>query len=587
MSSVKAAGAAKLIAVGGGQTDRTGAAKLIAAVGEAARSGQPGTLLGSTQEDVAMCMRRVDMDRLQELVRLHRMGTGAREVARLINTSPNTERAYREALEREGLLAGPVEVLPELEVLKAAVLRAMPPATAPQNVSSIERYEPRIVELAKAGAGPKAIFDRLRLEEREFDGSFWAVRGVYRRWRKQRGVRAEDVAIPVETAAGDVAQVDFGYVGHLYDAATGRRRKAWVFVMVLAYSRLMFARVVFDQKIETWLRLHVEAFTALGGVPATIVPDNLKAAVVRAAFGVDGAASLNRSYRELARHYGFKVDPAPIYAPEKKGKVESGVKYVKGNFFVARDGDDVAETNAALVRWLDEIANARVHGTTHRRPAEVFAAEERAALLPLPARRFELVLWQEVRVHRDSHVAFDHRLYSVPWTLIGREKEQKLWLRATSHEVTIYADDARVATHDRRGGGPRSTRDEHLPPERSPWRHRSRAYWQERADRIAPEVGAYARELFDADDVLSMLRTVQSVVTHLEKFPRERAVAACLRAQHFGSKSYGVLKNILRQGLDLQPLPTTAPAPALASPRFARPIGELIHRNKENHDELH
>ncbi len=535
-----------------------------------------------------MCMRRVDMDRLQELVRLHRMGTGAREVARLLSMSPNTERTYREALEREGLLGGDAEQLPELDVLKAAVTRALPAAAPPQSVSSVERYEARIVELAKAGAGPKAIFDRLRLDERDFDGTFWAVRRVYRRWRKQRGVRAEDVAIPVETAAGEIAQVDFGYVGHLYDAASGRRRKAWVFVLVLAYSRLMFARVVFDQKLETWLRLHVEAFAAFGGVPRTIVPDNLKAAVVRAAFGVDGAASLNRSYRELARHYGFKVDPAPIYAPEKKGKVESGVKYVKGNFFVARDGDDAGETNAQLARWLDEIANARVHGTTHRRPAEVFAADERAALLPLPARKFESVVWQEARVHRDSHVAFDHRLYSVPWKLVG----QTVWLRATAREVTVYADDARVATHSRRGAGPRSTHDEHLPPERAPWRHRSRAYWEERADRIAPEVGAYARELFDADDVLSMLRTVQSVVTHLEKFPRERAIGACQRAQHYGSRSYGVLKNILRQGLDLAPLPTTQPAPPLASPRFARSIDELLHKNTpnldpENHDELH
>ena len=97
-----------------------------------------------------MCMRRVDMNRLQELVRLHRMGTGAREMARLVSMSPNTERAYREALARENLLAGPVEELPALEVLKAAVLRAMPTTTAPQNASSIERWEPRIVELAQA-----------------------------------------------------------------------------------------------------------------------------------------------------------------------------------------------------------------------------------------------------------------------------------------------------------------------------------------------------------------------------------------------------------------------------------------------------
>lgn len=113
-------------------------------------------------------------------------------------------------------------------------------------------------------------------------------------------------------------------------------RKAWVFVMVLAFSRRLVTRIVFDPKIESWLRLHVEAFAELGGAPSTIVPDHLKAAVIRAAFGVDGAASLNRSYRELARHYGIKIDPAPIDAPKKTGKVESSVKYAKSNFFEGR-----------------------------------------------------------------------------------------------------------------------------------------------------------------------------------------------------------------------------------------------------------
>ncbi len=98
-------------------------------------------------------------------------------------------------------------------------------------------------------------------------------------------------------------------------------RQAYVFVMVLGHSRHMVARLVFDQKVATWLQLHVEAFEELGGVPEVVVPDNLKTAVVRAAFGVGGATALNRSYRELARHYGFKVDPAPIYQPKKKGKV--------------------------------------------------------------------------------------------------------------------------------------------------------------------------------------------------------------------------------------------------------------------------
>lgn len=530
-----------------------------------------------------MSMRRVEMHRLEELVRLHRMGTGAREVARILGMSPNTERAYRQALEAEGLLAGPVDELATLDVLRAAVERQLPLAAPPQMVSMVApAVRDRIGELANKGLKPQAIFDRLRVEDPTFDTSFWSIRSVWRKWRKDRGVRAEDVAIPVETEPGEIAQVDFGYVGKLYDAASGVLRKAWVFVMVLAFSRRMVVRIVFDQKIETWLRLHVEAFAELGGVVGTMVPDNLKAAVIRAAFGVDGAASLNRSYRELARHYHLKIDPAPIYAPKKKGKVESAVKYVKRNFFVGRDSHDADDTKRALVTWVDEIANKRIHGTTHRRPIEMFA-EEREALQPLPERRFEIVTWYQARVHQDSHVSFGQRLYSAPWTLIGQE----LWLRATASAVVIYNDtDEIVATHERGGRQVRSTIDAHLPEDRAAWRHRSRPYWEQRADQIAPEVGAYARAVFDVDDTLSMLRTVQSIVTHLEKFPVERAIASCLRAHHFGSYTYGVIKNILRQGLDLRPITSTrTTSSALPAPRFARPIGELLHHTDEDSHE--
>ncbi len=529
-----------------------------------------------------MCMRRVEMHRLQELVRLHRMGTGAREVARMLRMSPNTERDYRRALEAEGLLAGPLDDLATLEVLRAAVERQLPLVAPPQMVSPIApEVRDKICELAKKKLKPQAIYDRLRLEDASFDASFWSVRGVWRKWRKDRGIAAEDVAIPVDTEAGEIAQVDFGYVGKLYDAVNGILRKAWAFVMVLAFSRRMVVRIVFDQKIETWLRLHVEAFAEIGGVVETVVPDNLKAAVIRAAFGVDGAASLNRSYRELAKHYNLKIDPAPIYAPKKKGKVESAVKYVKRNFFVGRDHNDADDTKRELQRWVDEIANKRIHGTTHRRPIDLFVEEE-GALKPLPERKLDFVIWHQARVHHDSHLSFEHRLYSAPWTLMNQE----LWLRVTASSVVIYnAAEEIVATHSRRGRGVRSTNDAHLPEERTAWRHRSRPYWEQRADKIAPEVGTYAREVFDSDDVLSMLRTVQSIVTHLEKFPVERAVATCLRAQHYGSHTYGVIKNILRQGLDLQPIASPPLGSPLPAPRFARPIGELLHRTDEDSHE--
>jgi transposase len=393
------------------------------------------------------------------------------------------------------------------------------------------------------------------------------------------------VVVPVETAPGEVAQVDFGYVGKIYDGVSENFRKAWVFVMVLGYSRLMWSPIVFDQKVETWLELHVRAFDALGGVPLVLVPDNLKSAVIRAAFAPSDEVGLNRSYRELARHYGCKIDPTPPRAPEKKGKVESGVKYVKRNYVKPLDlaAMEIEEVRAGLCRWQEEIANARVHGTTGRVPREVFEAEEKEILIALPKERFEKVVWKEAKVHRDCHVVFEKRLYSAPWRLVGK----RVWVRATTSSVFVYADEVRVATHARRGKSHRSTEESHLPEHRSDLRHRSRSYWEERADAIGAETGRYIREVFDSDEVLSQLRGVQAMVKMLEGYSRRRAEGACVRASFYGSYRYGSLKTILKEALDLQPLPT-AVVPVhgrLAKPRFARTAAELLNQLEVKGDE--
>ncbi len=225
------------------------------------------------------------MHRLQDLVRYHRLGTGAREIARLLGISPNTERRYRRALSAEGLLWGRPDALPELETLAGAVRQQLGEvAMPPQNTSSVREWKDNIETMLARGAAPKAIFDALRLDP-DFQGSLSAVKRLCARLQRERGPSAEDVAIPVEeTDPGEFAQVDFGYVGKLYDPLEGKARKAWVFVMVLSHSRHMWADIVFDQKATTWVDLHIRAFRALGGVPKIIIPDNLKAAVLRAAF---------------------------------------------------------------------------------------------------------------------------------------------------------------------------------------------------------------------------------------------------------------------------------------------------------------
>lgn len=528
------------------------------------------------------------MHRLQELVRLHRLGTPVREVARLLQMSPNTERRYRTCLSQAGLLDGPATETPELESLLSVVEQARPSATErpDHERSTVEPFREVVQELVAKGLLARAIYDRLRLQHgSEFQISYDAMKRFVRRLRAESGVSPDEVAIPVQTEPGDVAQVDFGFVGWLYDPRRGAMRKAWVFVMVLAYSRHIFAKVTFDQRAETWVQLHIEAFDFFGGAPQTLVPDNLKAAVVRCAFGVYDEPALNRTYRDLARHYGCKIDPTPPRAPKKKGKVESSVKYVKRNGLAGRDGQDIDEINPMLLVWCRDIAGQRIHGVTGRKPLEVFDATEQAHLAALPARRYEPTVWKQARVHQDSHVVFDRRLYSVPWRWLGRT----VWICATASSVAIFGDDVRIATHDRRSSGTHSTLESHLPEHRRDFRHRGREFWVARAERIGPETSALVAEVFDSDLVLSQLRAVQSIVTHLEGFPRSRAEATSQRARFFGTYDYRGIKAILAKGLDFEPLPQL-PLPMSGSterPRFARSAAELMASITEADDESH
>jgi len=519
---------------------------------------------------------RTDMHRLQDLIRLHRQGEGSRVIARQLRMGRDTIRHYLRALQEAGLLEGAASELPDLGPLREALAGQLPARPVPQHVSSLEAWRELIEAMHARRAGPRAIFDRLRLEHPDFPGSLSAIKRLCARLARERGVGPDDVAIPVETEPGALAQVDFTYVGKLYDPEQGVLRKCWAFLMTLGYSRHMYCQLVFDQKVETWVRLHVEAFESFGGVPRVIVPDNLKAAVIRAAFAADDDPAIQRTYRELARHYGFQIDPAPPRSPEKKGKVESNAKYLKGNFFAPRELEDVVRARVDLALWVREIAGQRVHGTTGLRPLAVFEAEERAALIPLPASRYEIVLWRRVQLHRDCHVQIDGSFYSAPWRLVGTE----LWARCTKSSVVLFQGDERLWSHRRVPRGKRSTVEGHLPEGRRDLRHRSSEHWLERANAIGPETLLLVEEVFGSDDVLLKLRAVQAIVTHLAKHPKERAEAASARARYYGCRSYVAIKNILRQGLDLEPLEQESRRWSKGS-RFARNPDDFQPRNQE------
>jgi transposase len=511
-----------------------------------------------------MANRRIGVNDLSELLRLLRGGESDRSIARLMRRHRETVRRYREWAAGQGLLEGPLPAEGELARRVAATLPGAPP---PQQISSLAGDVEVVAEMRARGMEVAAI--RARLEERL--GRPVSYSAVWRLVRRLEPPAPAEAFVRVEVPAGSEAQVDFGYAGLVLDPATGAVRKAWVFVMVLSFSRHLYAEVVFDQRVETWLLCHRHAFEAFGGAPGRLVPDNLKAAIVRASFTEPEA---QRAYRECAEHYGFLIDPHPPRQPHLKGKVEQGgVHYVARNFLAGRDPEPMGELNRKLAAWAREVAGARVHGTTRKRPFDQFERFERAALRPLPAAPYDPAAWKGAKVYRDCYVTFEGSYYSAPFRLVG----QSLWLRAGARTVELY-DRAHqlVATHDRaRAPGERRTHPDHLPPEKLPGLALSREGCRAQAAAIGPSAAEVVEGLL-AHRPEDRLRSAGRLLRLAQRYSPERLEAACARAVAFGEADYPTVRRILDQGLDREPSPAAGGAPARRSFRFARQAGEFM-----------
>jgi hypothetical protein len=326
-------------------------------------------------------------------------------------------------------------------------------------------------------------------------------------------------------------------------------RRAWAFVMTLCFSRHQYVEFVFDQSVPTWLGLHRRAFEWFGQIPRRLIIDNPKCAITNACIR---DPLVQRSYAECAEGYQFKIDPCPPADPAKKGIVEAGVKYVKGNFLATRSFRDMADLNAQARRWVMEEAGVRIHGTTRERPLDLFAVEK-PLMQPLPAVAPDLGSWHRLILHRDCHVKFNYSLYSAPFTLVG----ETLWLRATDMTVSIFQDYRLVATHLRcRSPGGRRTNPDHLPPEARSFFAHDRHWCLAQAAKIGPRCAALIEHLL-SDRILERLRSAQNVLRLADTFGPRRLEAACIRALTHAAPSYRTVKSILTGGFDRLPLPTS------------------------------
>jgi transposase len=358
--------------------------------------------------------------------------------------------------------------------------------------------------------------------------------------------KRENIFIRIHTKAGEEAQVDFGYVGYTVDN-TGRKRKTWVFNMKLSYSRLDYYKKVYDQRVETFITCHIEGFKYFQGVPEYVRIDNLKAAILEANFY---QPVYQRLYKHFADHYGCRVIPCRTYHPNDKGKVESGIKYVKGNFFAGRSFKNSDDLDRQLYNWQENICNERVHGTTRNIPREIFEAEEKAFLKKLPLEDFTLFEGGTRTVYHDCHIFVKRNYYSVPFEYVKKDVEIEL----SSTMLKIYYHNKEIALHPRLSGeGQFSTQKSHYPK----YKVYSETEYQEMYQVKMAKIGMYAEQLFFAiiaEHPRDWTRSVCGILSLLKKYPKEVLDSACHRALAFHAITYQTVKNICANGSYMLPL---------------------------------
>jgi len=500
---------------------------------------------------------------IRELLTQIRANASDRQIHRDTGVARRTIKRYREWAQEQGLLEGD---WPPLDELVGLFNQTLPVPTPPQNTSSVEPYRVMVKQLVDQNVEIAAQYQRL--QERGYSGSYSAVYRFVRTLKPKKNKNRE-ATVRVERKPGEEAQVDFGYAGRMTDPETGELRRAWCFVMTLSWSRHQYVEFVFNQKVETWLRLHRNAFEFFGGVPGRVVPDNLKAAIIKACWD---DPVVQESYRECARHYGFRIAPCRPYTPEHKGKVEQGgVHYVVRNFMGGREAAQISRNNREVLEWCNTTAGLRMHGTTKEKPVLRFEQTEKGQLKPLPHTPYDLAVWKQLKLGRDCYVEFDHAYYSAPHRLIG----QQLWVCGGIQQVRIY-DPGRqlVATHERAlRPGERKTHPDHLPPEKIAGLFLDRDTCLATAQEMGPNTLQVVQTLLD-DPIVDRLYTVGRLLKLRQKYGLERLEAACQRALAFDDPAYKTIQHILKEGLENQPLPVLFPAPIATT--FARSSEELV-----------
>jgi len=499
---------------------------------------------------------RLKVQEQETILNLQRLGWTIRRIARELGVSRNTVRGYlRNAASTPVTVCsgvspvqsdplspgGSSELSIQIDPLPSTGSTTPPKQTDPLSTAGNQGRKslcvelgPKIRERFEAGLTAQRIYQDLKAEG-VFSGSYESVKRFVARLRQTN----PSVVQRIEVQPGEEVQVDFGS-GPALEGAEGKKRRTWIFRIVLSYSRKAYSEAVLRQDTETFIRCLENSFRAFLGSSLIINLDNLKAAVLKADWA---DPELNPKLADFARHYGATVLPCLPKTPEHKGKVESGIKYIKGNALAGRKFSSLAELNQHLANWERTVADKRIHGTTKRQVADLFTVEQ-PALVPLPASLFPCFKEGPRTVHRDGHIEVEKAFYHVPPEYLRHE----VWTRYDSREVRIFAKPPggtlkHIRTHRRLepgqftnprgiGGGLGSVQA-------------NLAYWQKRASNLGSSCQLWTETLVHNRGIESM-RSLMGLVSLVERHSFAAVNRACERALAKGTLRLRDVRTLLQ-----------------------------------------
>lgn len=496
--------------------------------------------------------KRISMRNIREVLRLKfEAGLGRNSIARSVRIAQGTVSEYIGRAELAGL------EWPLPEGLSDAQLEALlfPPTLPSKQPRPCPDWPLIRAGLTRKGVTLELLWKEYRaVHEDGYGYSQFCQR--YRRWRDEAG---GDLVMRQTHIAGEKLFVDYaGQTVDVVDARTGEIRHAQIFVATLGASNYTFCEATWDQAQPSWIGSHRRAFEFFGGVPAIVVPDNLKSGVTKAhRYEPD----INRAYAEMAEHYGLAVIPARPRKPRDKAKVEGAVRIVEQSILaVLRDRvffslDELNNAIAVLLVEMNERPFQKADGC--RRSA--FEGIDRPALKPLPREPYQYAEWKKACVNLDYHIAVDHHYYSVPHAFA----RQRIDVRLTANTVECFAGSERIASHVRSPHRNRySTINEHMPPSHRQYAEATPANIVRRAGASGPAAAELVdRILASRQHPEQGYRSCQGLIRLASSYGAERMEAACRRALVIGAISCRSVESILKNGLDRQAPDTATEAP--------------------------